>query len=94
MTLHEFRLFCENTADLRELWNNLVINALKLREQKIKDVLKMRQEGHGLLEKNAVLLKELEYNFISTTDELYNVCIRRNILVPTFTLNKICDLYT
>lgn len=93
MSRQEFRLFCEHSIDLRELWNNLVINALKFREKKISNVLKMRQEGARLEDKEIVLLEELEDDFIRATDELYNVCARINILAPTFTLNEICDLY-
>lgn len=94
MTLQEFRVFCENRADFKELWNNLVVQALRLGEQESKDVLKIRQKNVALTEEELALLKELKDNFISATDELGNVCARNNILAPPFTLNKICDLYS
>ena len=93
MTLQEFKLFCENRADLKELWENLVINALNFREQQISVVLKMRQEDTVLLDKEIVLLRELEYDFIRAKNELCDVCARNNITTPPFTLNKVCDLY-
>lgn len=94
MTLQEFRKFCENRADFREPWNNLIVQALRLREQESKDVLKMRRENTALTEGELALLKELKNNFISAKDELSDVCARSNILAPPFTLNEICDLYS
>jgi len=94
MTLQEFRTLCESRAVLKGLWNNVVTYALRLREEKSKDVLKNRQQGTMLTQEELTLLRELEDDFINAKNELHKACTQDNIKVPLLTLNEICDLYS
>ena len=94
MQLLKFKNFCESDVDLKELWKKLVKVGFKLRI--IQDELILAR--FVTKDKVTSIEKSAEYEnkkraYDQILDSLKAACNIKNIKVPSFSHEEICDLY-